>query len=558
MVDFVTEALTPQHEPQTELAPDWFVPYANILRYTSSLNWDFFPEPGTLDFVPAGKQDSSYAIRVNGFNWQRFYDDLGGYWFLEAAKERMRAEYDYILIDSRTGVSDTAGICTVQLPDILVVCFTPNNQSIEGARAVAASVDTQRRSESGEPQVRIFPVLTRVETSEKEKLELAQKEVRNKFAPFLWHINQQEHDLYWGRVETAYVPFYAYEEILATFADTPRRTNSLLASIERITAYVTDQEVTELMPAPEPEREKILLQYTRRRPTPEPERLAILFADIAGSTRLYEVLDEPRARERVATCLSLLTEVIDSKGGTVIKTIGDEVMSIFPNVDLAVQTACGLQETLVNNTSPGQVPLSVRVGLHYGPVLREAGDVFGDAVNIAARIVGQAKPGQILTTRQTVDALALGLRANTRHIDRVAAKGKQEEIDIYEVIWRDEDVTFMGRDPVAYQSRMRLRAGNREVSIDQSRPVVTIGRSPQNDLVVLSQFASRIHARIEYRRGKFILFDQSTNGTFIRTRDGQEVNTRGEEFPLQGTGVISLGRSVSEESQEVIEFSCEV
>jgi cellulose biosynthesis protein BcsQ len=91
--------MTPQTNQGEELPDDWFVLYANILRYATSLNWDF-PKPGTLDFVPAGKQDSSYATRVNGFNWRRFYDHFGGHQFIEAAKERMKADYDYILIDS--------------------------------------------------------------------------------------------------------------------------------------------------------------------------------------------------------------------------------------------------------------------------------------------------------------------------------------------------------------------------------------------------------------------------------------------------------------------------
>ena len=86
-----------------------------------------------MDFIPAGRQGDAYSSRITSFDWQNFYDRLGGGVFLEAVKERMREEYDYILIDSRTGVSDASGICTVQMPDLLVVCFTLNHQSIEGA-----------------------------------------------------------------------------------------------------------------------------------------------------------------------------------------------------------------------------------------------------------------------------------------------------------------------------------------------------------------------------------------------------------------------------------------
>ncbi len=167
VVDFAAEAMTPQKNPEVPLPDDWYKPHANILRHVVPLNWKSFRKPGALHFIPAGKQDSAYAKKVNGFNWQKFYEMFGGFRFLEAAKEKMKAEYDYVLIDSRTGVSDTSGICTVQMPDVLVVCFTLNSQSIEGARAVAESVTRQRSTNSGTPSLRIYPVPTRVETGRK-------------------------------------------------------------------------------------------------------------------------------------------------------------------------------------------------------------------------------------------------------------------------------------------------------------------------------------------------------------------------------------------------------
>jgi hypothetical protein len=184
---------------------------------------------------------------------------------LELAKEKMRAEYDFILIDSRTGVSDTSGICTVQMPDILAVCFTLNNQSIDGASAVAASVDSQRRSKSGEREVRVFPIPMRVEKFEKEKLELAREAARSKFKRFLWHIPGNQRASYWGEIETFYEPFYAYEEILATFGDRPLATNSMLASAERLTGYLTDGFVRQLDPPTEIDRARILSQYARKK-----------------------------------------------------------------------------------------------------------------------------------------------------------------------------------------------------------------------------------------------------------------------------------------------------
>ncbi len=199
---------------------------------------------------------------MNAFNWQNFYDRLGGGGFIEALKSRMKEEYDYVLIDSRTGVSDTSGVCTVQLPDVLVVCFTLNRQSIEGASAVAASVEALRQKLAGAAPLRIFPVPMRVEKAEKEKLDLAHDAAIDQFAPVLAHVEESKWKQYWGDVEVLYEPFYAYEEVLSTFRDTLGQPTSMLASMERITAWLTDTRVTHLVPADEADRQRVLAKYT--------------------------------------------------------------------------------------------------------------------------------------------------------------------------------------------------------------------------------------------------------------------------------------------------------
>lgn len=260
MIDFECEAMTPLKEGET-LDKDWYQPHADILRYAASLDWEF-PGHGTLDFIPAGRQGDSYSSRVTSFNWQNFYDRLGGGVFLEAVKDRMREEYDYILIDSRTGVSDASGICTVQMPDVLAVCFTLNHQSIEGAAAVAASVYEQRRR--AEPVIQVFPVPMRIENGEKDKLDLRRDYAKKHFERFPAHVPHEKRGDYWGGVEVIYVPYYAYEEILAPFGDKRGQTVSLLASVERLTAYLTQGEVDHLVAPPEAERRRVLAEYARQ------------------------------------------------------------------------------------------------------------------------------------------------------------------------------------------------------------------------------------------------------------------------------------------------------
>lgn len=279
---FILEAVTPLGKDQ-ELPPDWFLPLTDIDPYIISLDWKF-PRGGQIDFIPAGQQGPDYAMRFAAINWQKFYDVLGGGAFIEELKLKMRDGYDYVLVDSRTGVSDTSGICTIQMPDSLVVCFTFNNQSIEGAAAITQGVCEQRVSQdskpfsawlsssdskSGEPdgaayahpyRFRVFPVPMRVDQAEKEKLEQRQGYARWKFDPFIGRIPPPERRGYWGSVEVPYVPFFAYEEILSPFKEDPTDPKSCLAAFIRIATEITLQEVKGFAPFWSPEQNYTVLQ----------------------------------------------------------------------------------------------------------------------------------------------------------------------------------------------------------------------------------------------------------------------------------------------------------
>ncbi len=296
---------------------------------------------------------------------------------------------------------------------------------------------------------------------------------------------------------------------------------------------------------------------------PKKTQLTILFADISGSTRLYEVLGDAPARAKVASCLQMLTEVTGRHGGTVIKTIGDEIMCTFPTAAVAVAAACDMHEMLEDDiteqTAAGPVSLTIRVGLHHGPAILDAGDVFGDAVNVAARMASMAKAGQIITTQSTIEALPPILKASSRFIDRAPVKGKKETMDIFEVLWQQEDITRMSTGVIpepADRAELQLRYHDVNLTLDADRTQVVMGRSKSADIAIAEALASRQHVRVEHRRGKFFIIDQSTNGTYVLS-DGNEAFLRREEMPLSGSGKISLGRSFSENPQEVVHFRTE-
>ena len=295
---------------------------------------------------------------------------------------------------------------------------------------------------------------------------------------------------------------------------------------------------------------------------PKTSNLAIMFADIAGSTKLYETLGDDVAKAKISEVLETLTEVTKEHNGTVIKTIGDEIMCTFPTAEDAASAACSMHESLVDDVTEGiseSVTISIRIGFHFGPAIHEKGDVFGDAVNVAARMAAQAKGDQIITTESTISLLPPVLKASTRFIDHAPIKGKKEVIDIYELIWQEEDVTrmatgMMSAEKPVPETKLRLQYNNLNMQLSKQKPTCVMGRSKDCDMAINEKLASRQHVRIELRRDKFFIIDQSTNGTHVRINNGEDAFLRREEMPLNGDGQISLGKSFNESPSEIVTF----
>ncbi len=289
------------------------------------------------------------------------------------------------------------------------------------------------------------------------------------------------------------------------------------------------------------------------------EKTAIMFVDIEGSTRLYEKLGDIEAEQTIDRCLSAISSVIKKHKGKIIKTIGDEVMSHFANEDQAVETACAIQETLEQPNAKQFMP-SVRIGLHYGMAIEKEGDLFGDAVNVAARVTAIAKGKQIITTEDTIVNLSPEHIKIIRKFDKAPLKGKEGEVVIYEVLWQPENATQMHtsltRNIEGGAALLSLGYQGKDFVIKPNAPDFMIGRDARCDLIADSNFSSRIHARIEYRRGKFVLIDQSTNGTYVDMKDHKNIYIRREELPLMGVGVIGLGEKVAGDGHQFIRYAC--
>lgn len=287
--------------------------------------------------------------------------------------------------------------------------------------------------------------------------------------------------------------------------------------------------------------------------------MSVLFADISGSTKLYDTLGDARAKALVDECIGIMRDIVARYKGRVIKTIGDEVMCVLPDADSGHLAASDMQLRISELEVVGNVRRAIRVGFHCGPVIEEKGDVFGDTVNLAARMAGLAKAMQIITTRATVDRLSAALRGSTRPIAALSVKGKGDDVEVCEVIWQGgDDLTMATASTVAVKAvKLKLRHGAKELVLEQANSGIAIGRDPGCQIVLADRMASRVHARIERRRDKFFLIDQSTNGTFVNVAGEAEIVLRREEVMLRGTGRVAFGHSLAESAEETVDFAAE-
>lgn len=294
-------------------------------------------------------------------------------------------------------------------------------------------------------------------------------------------------------------------------------------------------------------------------PSAQSGRYAIVFADIAGSTRLYETMGDEAAQRQIADRIALIRAVTSEHHGTVIKTIGDEVMCRFDKAADAVLAARAMQEANERVNPTNLSPLLLRIGLHCGPALLKENDLFGDAVNIAARMASVAKAGQIITTEETIRGLPPLLVEQARKFDVAQIKGKQDPLVMYQILWQRDNLTAFQTTgtlrTALQQGFLRLRFQDTEKLLTAESGPVTLGRDVACDIMVPSTYSSRQHARIEYRRAKFVLIDQSTNGTYVKTGDHPPVYLRREEAPLVGDGVISLGEAIVDGNPHLLHFT---
>lgn len=284
----------------------------------------------------------------------------------------------------------------------------------------------------------------------------------------------------------------------------------------------------------------------------------VVFADLTGSTALFEAVGNERATALVRHCTSVMAERLRSGNGQIIKFLGDGLMAVFDDADSAIE-ACTSLGTLVSDSLPPGLPGSTanaRVGLDHGPVIEVEGDAYGDAVNVAARMLEFAKPGEVLLTQSVFDKLSTFWQLACRDLGKVGVHGKVDSQQIFGMEILSDEPAMLTK-PISLQKLpktaqalncIELCIGGAVRRFSQHDSPITIGRSAECVFVVPDARVSRMHARIEWSGSRFYLVDTSSNGTVIsfaaEPRGDRHLLTlpvRRERCSLVGHGDIFLG-----------------
>ena len=291
---------------------------------------------------------------------------------------------------------------------------------------------------------------------------------------------------------------------------------------------------------------------------PETEtNIAVLFADVSGSTQLYESLGDSRAVATVGRCLDMARDAAAGCGGRLVRSLGDEVMLVFSTALQAAEAALEIQKRMSELANQLGLRLAFHIGFHFGAAIERHGDVYGDSVNTAARLVALAKAGQILTCSHTISQLPAYARPQLRNLHAITVKGKQHDLDVVELVWQPTaDLTMVGGLPNPKMIEVELRHRDSTIILDAATQAISLGRDEHNDVVIREKLASRLHARIERRHDKFALVDSSVNGTYVTFEGEREFLLHRQELLFKGRGRISFGRPLGPDASDVVSFVC--
>jgi class 3 adenylate cyclase len=290
----------------------------------------------------------------------------------------------------------------------------------------------------------------------------------------------------------------------------------------------------------------------------------VVFADLVGSTGIFERLGDETAGRFVTQLTTALSKSFEQYNGRVVKLLGDGLFVVFADETDAISSCVAIQERLQKTpVYPGGTgkPVQMQMGVETGEVVEIEGDCYGDAVNSAARLADLAGAEQILTTSRVKDLLKPELKSKLRSLGPMYLRGKNEATEVFRVQWqpeRDVDATMMGAsmfksDPNAH---LELSGAGQTLRLNPQGQSISLGRAATANLTINDSRVSRVHATVDWKGGHFILNDQSSFGTWVYMGgQGTPLVLRRTECYLVGSGLITLGCEREAEGAPRIEFS---
>jgi adenylate cyclase len=298
----------------------------------------------------------------------------------------------------------------------------------------------------------------------------------------------------------------------------------------------------------------------------------VVFADLTGSTAAFEQLGNARATQLVTSLTNWVGQVCDLHGGRVVKLLGDGVLALFPAAPAAVAAVVQMQREHVArlNDWPEPIRMRLQVGVASGELVEVDGDCYGDAVNVAARLSDLSGPDQIWATRAVIaECAAPPPGARFLSLGGVPIRGKTGTLATFRIEWQEDVQTVNLTEPAALLpadfagaqaagDSIRLSWLDQRSAFGSGDLPVQLGRDDEAQFSVKDPRVSRIHARIEWRGGAFVLTDLSSYGTWVRFA-GQptELALRRDQCVLLGSGEIALGAPFDDFTVPTVAFDIE-
>lgn len=297
----------------------------------------------------------------------------------------------------------------------------------------------------------------------------------------------------------------------------------------------------------------------------------VVFTDLHGSTAVFEALGNALATETVTEITRWIGQKCVQGGGRIVKTLGDGVLAMFPNGQHALNAVVELQRAYSTRSTatPLASHMPMRIGVASGEVEIVAGDCYGDAVNVAARLCDLCGPSQIWANAAALIDAHETNGMTFRVLGPINIRGRAEPCNVYQIEWHEDlasglltmqaqlDPTQVNgeRDPLGREIELTWLTNTKRFKAFELP--IQLGRVREADFVVNDPRVSRIHARIEWRNGSLVFVDASSYGSWVRFlgANGSDVLLRREECVLHGKGELALGASFSDVSVPTVSFS---